>query len=60
MTNLSPPPAPTDQKSRRYQIGLTLFLIALLVAFFLLGQSMVSHRFFSGGGHVDSNGHLTQ
>jgi hypothetical protein len=32
----------------------------LLVAFFLLGQSMVSHRFFKGGGHIDSNGHLTQ
>jgi hypothetical protein len=59
MTNQPQPPPPTDQKQRRFQIGLTLFLIGLLVAFFLLGQSMVSHRFFRGG-RVDRYGHVRQ
>ncbi len=57
MTNQSPPPAPPDQNSRRFQIGLTLFLIGLLVAFFMLGNSMVNHRFFRGG-RVDRYGHV--
>ncbi len=59
MTNQSQSPAPPDQKSCRFQIGLTLFLIGLLVAFFLLGNSMVNHRFFKGG-RIDRNGHLRQ
>ena len=59
MSNQSQPPFPPEQKSRRFQIGLTLFLIGLLVAFFLLSQSMVSHRFFRGG-RIDRNGHLRQ
>jgi hypothetical protein len=59
MTNQSQPSTPINQKSRRYQIGLTLFLIGLLVAFYLLGASMVSHRFFRGS-RIDRNGHLTQ
>ena len=59
MATQSQPPAPLKQKSPRFQIGLTLFLICLLVAFYLLGENMVSHRFFRGGGHVDRYGHLT-
>ncbi len=59
MTNQSQAPFPPVQKSRGYQIGLTLFLIGLLVAFFLLGQSMVNHRFFHGG-RIDRHGHLRQ
>ncbi|MGA2632940.1 MAG: hypothetical protein ABSF16_01785 [Terracidiphilus sp.] len=59
MTNQSQAPASADQKSRRFQIGLTLFLIGLLVAFFLLGNSMVNHRFFRGG-RIDRYGHVKQ
>jgi hypothetical protein len=59
MTNQSQPPDPADQKLRRFQIGLTVFLIVLLIAFFLLGQSMVSHRFFRGG-RLDRYGHVRQ
>ena len=59
MTNQSQPPDPNDQKLRRFQIGLTLFVAVLLIAFFLLGQSMVSHRFFRGG-RLDRYGHVRQ
>ena len=59
MTNPSQPPSQPNQNSCRFQIGLTLFLVCLLVAFFLLGQSMVSHRFFRGG-RVDRYGHVRQ
>ena len=59
MTNQSQPPSPPEQKSHGYQIGLTLFVAGLLFSFFLLGQSMVSHRFCSGGGHSNRYGHLT-
>ncbi len=59
MTHQTQAPDPPDQKSRRYKIGFILFLVGLLVAFFLLGQSMVNHRFFRGS-RMDRNGHLTQ
>jgi hypothetical protein len=36
-----------------------LLLAALVVSLFLLGQSMVQHRFFRGG-RIDRNGHLRQ
>jgi hypothetical protein len=34
-----------------------LLLAALVIALFLLGQSMVQHRFFRGG-RIDRYGHL--
>lgn len=59
MTNQSQPPSPPEQKSPRYQIGLILFVAGLIIAFFLLGQSMVSHRYFRGG-RIDRYGHVRQ
>ena len=59
MTTNSKTPSPGSQKSTRFQIGLFLFLVVLAVAVFLLGQSMVSHRFFRGG-RVDRYGHVKQ
>jgi hypothetical protein len=45
------------QKSPWFRIGRFLFLAALFVALFLLGQSMVHHRFFRGG-RLDQHGTL--
>lgn len=59
MTNQSQPPSLPTQKPPRFQLGLFLFLVGLAAAFFLLGQSMVSHRFFRGG-RVDRYGHIRQ
>jgi len=42
------------ETSLLFEVGRFLFLICLAVAVFLLGQSMVRHRFFRGG---DINGH---
>ena len=42
-----------------FHIGQILFLIALVVGFYLLGQSMVHHRFFQGG-RIDRYGHIKQ
>jgi hypothetical protein len=59
MTTNSKMPNPETQKSNRFQIGLFLFLVVLAVAVYLLGESMVQHRFFRGG-RVDRYGHLRQ
>jgi hypothetical protein len=48
---------PAGPKSPWFGIGRFLFIVALAVIFFLLAQSMVSHRFFRGG-RVNRNGSL--
>jgi hypothetical protein len=44
-------------RSRWFGIGRFLFVAALFVALFMLGQSMVHHRFFRGG-RIDQHGTL--
>jgi len=51
--------APARERSRWGQIGLIVFVIVLIAAFFLLGQSMVHHRFFKGS-RIDRYGHIKQ
>lgn len=41
--------APAGRNSAWFGIGRLLFIVVLAVIFFLLGQSMVRHRFFQGG-----------
>jgi hypothetical protein len=41
--------APEGRKSKWVGLGKFLFIVVLVVIFFLLGQSMVRHRFFRGG-----------
>jgi hypothetical protein len=48
---------PARERSKGFLVGQFLFLLALAVAVFLLGQSMVEHRFFRGG-RVDKHGTL--
>jgi hypothetical protein len=50
---------PQGPRSPWPQIVRFLLLAALVVALFLLGQSMVQHRFFRGG-RIDRNGHLRE
>jgi hypothetical protein len=53
---------PTDPGKDRplwFQVVRFLLLAALVVALFLLGQSMVHHRFFKGG-RIDRYGHIKQ
>jgi hypothetical protein len=57
MTKNSEKAGPAREKSRWFQIGQFLFLVGLAVAFFLLAQSMVHHRFFRGG-WINQNGTL--
>jgi hypothetical protein len=45
------------QKSPWFRFGQFLLLAAFFVALFLLGQSMVHHRFFRGG-RIDQHGVL--
>jgi len=53
------PAGPEREKSPWFQVGLFLFLVALAVAVFFLGQSMVRHR-FNQGGRIDRYGHIKQ
>jgi hypothetical protein len=53
------PTGPRKEKSPRFQVGQFLLLVALAVAVFLLGQSMVHHRYFQSG-HIDRYGHIKQ
>jgi hypothetical protein len=46
---------PAGQYSRWSGIAKFLFIVFLIVILFLLGQSMVHHRFFRGG-RIDRNG----
>jgi len=47
------------QKSFWFKVGQTLFLVALAVAFYMLGLSMVNNRYFRGG-HMDRHGHISR
>jgi hypothetical protein len=49
--------ASEQQKSRWFRIGRFLFVVVLAVAVFLLGLSMVHHRFFRGG-YINQHGVL--
>jgi hypothetical protein len=51
--------APQKEKSPRLQVAQFLFLVGLAVAVFLLGVSMVHHRFLQGG-HMDRHGHISR
>jgi hypothetical protein len=42
-------PAPPRREPLFFRIGQFLFVAVLAVILFLLGQSMVRHRFFQGG-----------
>jgi hypothetical protein len=57
MSKNSDKATPAREKSLWFQIGKFLFFIILAVAFFLLAQSMVHHRFFRGG-WINQNGTL--
>ena len=49
--------APAGRKPPWFNIVRFLVIVAMVVMFFLLAQSMVHHRFFRGG-WVDRNGRL--
>jgi len=49
MTTYSNTTGPAGPKSRWFGIVRFLLIVALGVSVFLLGQSMVRHRFFRGG-----------
>lgn len=55
-SNTSPPAGGTPPS---FGMGSFLFLAVLAFLFFLLGQSMVHHRFFQGG-RVHRNGSIGQ
>jgi hypothetical protein len=57
-TNLNTP-APEKQISRWGRVAQVVLLIAFVVVVYLLGLSMVKHRFFKGG-RVDQFGHVRQ
>jgi len=49
MTTYSKKTALAERKPPSFGIRQLLFAVFLAVLFFLLGQSMVHHRFFEGG-----------
>jgi hypothetical protein len=49
--------APVGERPPWFRVAQFLFLLGLAVAVFLLGVSMVHHRFFSGGS-LDRHGHF--
>ena len=51
--------SPAGSKPPSFGIGQFLFVVVLVVVLFLLGQSMVRHRFF-GGQRVHRNGSIGQ
>jgi hypothetical protein len=57
MTQNANKEASEQQKSRWFRIGRFLFVVVLAVAVFLLGRSMVHHRFFRGG-YINQHGVL--
>jgi hypothetical protein len=59
MTTESKPSADMGRKLPWLPILKFLLLAAFIVAMFLLGQSMVQHRFFRGG-RIDERGVLKQ
>jgi len=52
-------PTSSGREPPSFGIGQLLFVVVLAVIFFLLGHSMVRHRFFQGG-RVHRNGSLGQ
>jgi hypothetical protein len=52
-------PTPDGREPPSFGIGQFLFVGLLVVILFLLGQSMVRHRFFQGG-HEHRNGSIGQ
>jgi hypothetical protein len=52
-------PTPDGREPPSFGIGRFLFVAVLAVILFLLGQSMVRHRFFQGG-REHRNGSLGQ
>jgi len=50
---------PAREKSTRFQIARFLFLVALAVAVYFLGLSMIQSRFLQGG-HLDRHGHISR
>jgi hypothetical protein len=50
---------PPGREPPSFGTGKFLFVIVLAIIFFLLGQSMVRHRFFLGG-RVHRNGSVGQ
>jgi len=59
MTANSNPVPFAREKSTWFQIAQFLFLVALSVALYFLGLSMVHSRFHQGG-HLDSHGHISR
>ena len=57
MTTDSNSAAHAGRKPPRFGIGSLVIIVVLGVIFFLLGQSMVRHRFFRGG-RINPNGTL--
>jgi hypothetical protein len=57
MTKNANKEAPERQKSLWFRIGQFLFVVVLAVAFYLLGLSMVHHRFHRGG-YINQHGVL--
>jgi hypothetical protein len=51
--------SPAGREPPSFGIGRFLFVVVLAAVFFLLGQSMVRHRFFQGG-RVHRNGSVGQ
>jgi hypothetical protein len=51
--------APQGSRPPWFQLARFLLLAAFVVALYLLGQSMVRHRFFRGG-RIDRYGNLRQ
>jgi hypothetical protein len=49
---------PERDGSPRVGVGTFFFIVAMVVLFFILGQSMVQHRFFWGGRYY--HGRLSQ
>lgn len=50
---------PERKKSSWIRVGQVMLLITFVVVIYLLGLSMVHHRFFRGG-RVDQFGHVRQ
>jgi hypothetical protein len=56
MTTNSNTKFPEAERSTGFKVALTLFLLALGVAFYFVGLGMVHNRFHQGG-HIDRHGH---
>ena len=56
--NLNTAP-PARERATWFNIAQLLFLVALAVALYFLGLSMVHSRFHQGG-HLDRHGHISR